>query len=343
MPAGALFRREQVRAAGGRRESPRVDALLRLRNNHPMALLAEDVVSMVLFARVVEERSFTAAAARLGMRKSTVSRRLAALESELGVRLLHRTTRRLSLTDAGLAFYQRCARVAAEADAAAALAHGLGGSPRGVLRVNAPTTLGTRYIAPAVGDFLRAFPEVQVELSVDDAPVDVTHGGQDVVLRVARKGPLDAAGTVAARKLASDRLVACASPAYFRAHPRPEVPEDLSQHHCLRYAQSPPHREWRFVRDGEPVYVPVPSSFSSNNGEVLRAATLAGVGLAILPRFSVADALEGGALEEVLPGFRLAELSVWALTPERKGTPARARAFVDFLAARFRKGLGRPL
>ena len=308
-----------------------------------MALLVEDVVSMVLFARVVEERSFTAAAERLGMRKSTVSRRLASLERELGVRLLHRTTRRLSLTDAGLAFYQRCARVTAEADAAAALAQGLGGAPHGTLRVNAPSVLGARYLAPAVGAFLQEFPQLKVELCVEDAQVDVLHGGYDVVVRVARKGPLQAEASTAARKLATDRLVVCASPAYLRGRPRPELPEDLSQHHCLRYAQNAPHQEWRFTRDGEPAYVPVPSSFSSNNGEVLRAAALAGLGLAVVPHFSVADALQSGALVEVLPDFRPAELAVWALTPERQGTPARARAFVDFLAARFRRGLGAPL
>ena len=308
-----------------------------------MALLVDDVVSMVLFARVVEERSFTAAAARLGMRKSTVSRRLAALEEDLGVRLLHRTTRRLSLTDAGLAFYQRCARVTAEADAAAALAQGLGGAPHGTLRVNTSSVLGVRHLAPAVGDFLRDLPQVQVELSVEDAPVDVLHGGYDVVVRVARKGPLQAQGSIAARKLATDRLVVCAAPGYFHGRPRPEVPEDLAQHHCLRYAQNAPHQEWRFVRDGEPAYVPVPSSFSSNNSEVLRAAALAGMGLGVLPRFCVADALASGALVEVLPDFPLDELVIWALTPERQGTPARARAFVDFLAARFRRGLGRAL
>jgi DNA-binding transcriptional LysR family regulator len=308
-----------------------------------MALLVEDVVSMVLFARVVEERSFTAAAARLGMRKSTVSRRLAALEKDLGVRLLHRTTRRLSLTDAGLAFYERCARVTAEADAAAALAQGLGGAPHGTLRVNGPSMLGTRHLAPAVGAFLQEFPQLKVELSVSDAQVDVLHGGYDVVVRVARKGPLKAEASIAARRLATDRLVVCASPAYLRGHPRPELPEDLAQHHCLRYAQNAPHQEWRFMRDGEAAYVPVPSSFSSNNGEVLRSAALAGLGLAVLPHFSVVDALASGALVEVLPEFRPAELVVWALTPERQGTPARARAFVDFLAARFRKGLGVPL
>jgi DNA-binding transcriptional LysR family regulator len=308
-----------------------------------MTASADDVMSMVLFARVVEERSFTAAATRLGMSKSAVSAQVARFEERLGTRLLHRTTRRLSLTDAGLALYQRCARIAAEADEAAALAQGLGQVPQGLLRVNASSTFAARHLAPAVRDFLALHPQVTVEFGVEDRFVDVTHGGYDVVVRIARKGQMTADPSVTARRLATDRLVVCAAPSYLAARGRPQTLEELVEHQCLRYTHNTPHEEWRFERDGTAAYIPVPSAFACNSGEVLYAAALAGTGLAILPGFLVAEALDSGALVEVLPGFSAAELGVWALYPGRRHVPARVRAFVDFLAARFRKGLSAAL
>lgn len=308
-----------------------------------MAASADDVVSMVLFARVVEERSFTGAAARLGMSKSAVSAQVARFEERLGAQLLHRTTRRLSLTEAGLELYQRCARIAAEADETAALAQGLGRELQGTLKVNAPVSFAVAHLADAVSDFLREHPRLRVELSVDDRFVDVAHGGHDVVVRIASREKLGEQ-SVTARRLATERLVVCASPAYLASRGRPREPEDLVNHQCLRYAHNTPHEEWRFEREGGTAYVPVPSSFSTNSGEVLRAATLAGMGLGILPSFMVADALASGALEEVLAGQLGTELGVWALYPGRRHVPAKVRAFVDFLVARYRRGLakGRP-
>lgn len=304
-----------------------------------MPASAEDVVSMVLFARVVEERSFTGAAAKLGLSKSAVSAQLGRFEERLGARLLHRTTRRLTLTDAGLELYQRCAALAAQADEAAGLAQGLSQKPQGTLRVNAPTVLGSRCIAPLLGDFLRAHSQLKLELVAEDDFVDVTHGGFDMVIRIARKGQLGAQRTEAARRLAADRLVVCGSPEYLSARGRPETPEDLVGHQCLRYMHNSPHQEWRFERGGSAAYVPVPSRLSSNSGEVLRAAALAGEGMAILPRFMVADSLAAGALEEVLKDAGWPELGIWALFPERRQLPAKVRAFVDFLAVRLKRSL----
>ncbi|MFN7132716.1 MAG: LysR family transcriptional regulator, partial [Myxococcales bacterium] len=164
-----------------------------------MAATAEDLVSMVLFARVVEERSFRAAAVRVGLSKSAVSAQIARFEQRLGTQLLHRTTRRITLTEAGLQLYERCARISAEADAAAALAHGLGEGMRGVIRLNAPVNLAVRHLAPAVRDFLALHPDVRVELSADDAFVDVLHGPHDLVIRVAARERLGAASATARR------------------------------------------------------------------------------------------------------------------------------------------------
>lgn len=302
---------------------------------------ADDVISMVLFARVVEERSFTAAAARLRLSKSAVSGQIARFEERLGTRLLHRTTRRLSLTEAGLELYERCARIAAEADETAALARGLGRELQGTLRINAPVIFGAMHLVGALGDFRQLHPELQVELTVEDQLVDVAHGGFDLVIRIASRERLrDLSAT--GRRLAIDQLIVVAAPSYLARHGRPRTPDDLVHHHCLRYLQKTPHAEWRFERSGAAAYVPVPSGFASNSGDVLRAAALAGMGLAILPSYMVVDALTSGALEAVLTDHKRDELGIWALYPSRRHVPGKVRALVDFLAARFRSGLGTP-
>jgi len=303
-----------------------------------MSATVEDLTSMVLFACVVEERSFTAAAARLGMSKSAVSAQLARFEKALGAQLLHRSTRRLSLTESGLALYPRCRALLDEADAAAALAHGLGRETTGLLRVNAPVSFGTTHLAPLVGDFLAIYPDMQVELTADDRHVDVLAGGFDVVVRISGRERLGSSPLLTARRLGEVQVVLCASPAYLEARGHPKVPEDLLRHHCLRYSHATPHEEWRFEVDGRPAYIPVESRFSSNSGEVLRAAAEAGLGITRLPHFLVAEALEAGTLEALtaLKGGGT-ELGVWALYPARGRAPAKVLAWVDFLAERLKE------
>lgn len=298
----------------------------------------EDLTSMVLFACVVEERSFTGAAARLGMSKSAVSAQLARFEKALGAQLLHRSTRRLSLTESGLALYPRCQALLEQADEAAALARGLGRETAGLLRVNAPVSFGTTHLAPLVGDFLAAYPDMQVELTADDRHVDVLAGGFDVVVRISGRERLGSSPLLTARKLGKVRFALCASPGYLKARGTPRVPEDLLRHHCLRYSHATPHQEWRFEIDGKPGYIPVQSRFSSNSGEVLRAAAEAGLGITRLPHFLVAESIEEGRLEELtaLKGSR-PELDVWALYPARGRAPAKVLAWVDFLAERLKE------
>lgn len=303
-------------------------------------LSADDLVSMVLFARVVEERSYTAAAERLGMRKSTVSRRITGLEQRLGVRLLNRTTRRLSLTDTGLELYRRCAKIAQEADEAARLAHGLGSEVRGVVKVNAPTLYGTRFLMPMIGEFLAQHREIEIALTLDDGFVDVVHGGFDVVVRIASDTRLRAGPGVGVRRIGSDRMIVCASPAYLRAHGKPATPEALAEHECLRYANNKPHEEWRFERDGEVAYVPVPSRFTATTAIAMLAATVAGVGISVGPSLMFEDDLARGALVELLPGLKAGRLSLYLLTPEPRSAPARVRAFTDFIAKHSKRSLG---
>jgi DNA-binding transcriptional LysR family regulator len=164
------------------------------------------------------------------------------------------------------------------------------------------------------------------------------HGGFDVVLRISSGPQLRADPGVGVRKIGTDRLMVCASPAYLKAHGRPQTPEDLVTHRCLRYGQQQPHVEWRFERDGKPAYVPVPSFFVSNNAEALREATVAGIGISIGPSFMFQADLDRGALVEVLPGMKAEQLSIFLLTPAPKNAPARVRAFTQFVAERAKRG-----
>jgi DNA-binding transcriptional LysR family regulator len=303
----------------------------------------DDLVAMALFARVVQEKSFTGAARRLSLSKSVVSARLAALEGRLGTRLLHRTTRRLTLTEAGVALYHRCARMLAEADEAAALAAGLGREPRGTLRVNAPVIFSQMYLGPLLARFLEQHPAVAVELTTADRFVDVAHEGFDVTIRISSARRLQD-GSAVVRKLGGGRplrQVVCAAPAYLAAHGTPAGVADLVHHRCLRYSLLAAAEEWRLrpPGGGREVTVPVSGSFAAGDGRVLREATLAGMGIAILPAFMIDDALAAGTLVPVLEGWTPAALALSALHPHGRTPPAKVRAFVDFVADWFRTGL----
>ncbi len=292
----------------------------------------DDILGMAVFARVVEARSFTDAAKRLGLAKSAVSARVARLEESVGVRLLHRTTRKLSLTEEGLAFYERCARLLAAADEAASVAEEAGGAPSGTLRVTAPLAFSQLHLAPALADFLAANPRVTVDLGAEDRLVDLVADGFDLAIRIGRIKE----STLVARKLAGDRLVVCGAPAYLARRGVPRAPADLLRHNCLRYANIPTRLDWRFRdRQGEVAIVPVTGSLIAGNGTVLREAAVAGLGLAVLPSHMIARELAAGQLKPVLTDFRRGEIGIYAVYPNRRHLPAKLRAFVDFLAARF--------
>ncbi len=295
----------------------------------------DDVAAMLVFARVIEQRSFTAAAAVLGLSKSVVSARVAALEQKVGVRLLHRTTRRLALTPAGMSFYERCARVAAEADEAAAVAAGVGEEPRGMVRLNAPVTFGQMFVPAAVAAFLREQPGVRVELSITDRFVDLVTDGVDLAIRIV--GTMRGASLMA-RKLASDRTVVCGSPEYLARRGTPTRPEDLVHHACLRYAQVRMSDEWRFLGQDATFRVPAEGPLVASNGTVLREAALAGLGLVVLPRHMVAAELQAGRLVSLLEeSFRSVELGIYAVHAHGQHPPASVRALMEFLATWFRR------
>ena len=248
------------------------------------------------FARVVDSGSFSAAAHRLGISKSAVSAHVQRLEERLGIRLLNRTTRRLSVTEAGAAYYRHCARILAEAEAAEQVASALQREPRGTLRISAPDSFGWMHVAPAVPAFLKRYPELSVDITLSPAHVNLVDEGLDLAIRI---GVLEDSPLVV-RKLAPSRLLVCAAPAYLEERGRPREPGDLAKHNCLCTSLLPWGDEWRLAGKRGEVRVAVGGSFRSNNAEMLRAAALDGIGIAVLPTWAVAEPLRAGALRRVL-------------------------------------------
>jgi DNA-binding transcriptional LysR family regulator len=292
----------------------------------------DDVTSMALFAAVVQRGSFTAAATHVGVAKSALSKRIAELEERLGVRLLTRTTRKLSLTEEGVRYYEHCAALLSSAGAADEAVAGLGQTPRGPLKINAPVTFAQMFLTAALARFLTANPDVAVELSTDNRIVDVIDGGYDVVIRICNA--LQASSLIA-RKLASDRLVVAASPAYFASHGRPESPADLISHNCLHYSLVPREGEWRFRGSSGPYSVPTRGNLSSSDGTVLRRAALEGLGIVVLPQFMVAADVAEGRLELAVEGHRRAEIGIYAVFASKRNLPARTKALLDHLSRDF--------
>ena len=292
----------------------------------------DQIASLALFARVVQHRSFSAAAREAGLAKSAVSRRIAELEQTLGVRLLHRTTRTLSLTEEGVRVHEHARALVASADAVQDVAGVATGAVRGTLRLNATVAFSQLYLTRAVVRFLALHPEVEVHLSTDDRLVDVVEGGFDVVFRIGRLTD----SSLVARRLATDRLVVCASPEYLARAGTPRVPADLLQHACLHYALVPRAAEWRFRQGNRTLEVSTRGAFSCTDGLSLRAALLAGAGLAAVPSMLVAEDVAAGRLHLVLEGARHAEFGIHAVTAHRTHVPPRVRALLDFLGTDFR-------
>jgi DNA-binding transcriptional LysR family regulator len=287
---------------------------------------------MAIFARVVEAGSFSRAAETLGVSKSAVSKQVARLEDRLGARLLNRTTRRLSLTEAGTAFYEGCRHVVDEAEAAEAAVTHLAQAARGTLHVNAPMTFGQQHVAPAMPDFLRQYPDLAVDLQLNDRTVDLVDEGFDVAIRVGELSD----STLIARRLAPLQTVICAAPSYLAERGRPERPEDLKAHDCLIYSYLTSGRNWRFQGPEGPIRVGVDGRLEANNGDALLSAARAGAGIAALPTFICGDDLRAGRLVALLsewldrsPG------GVYAVYPANRNVSPKVRVFIDFLAARF--------
>jgi DNA-binding transcriptional LysR family regulator len=284
------------------------------------------------FVRVAETNSFSEAARRLRTSKSAVSRHVAAIEADLGVRLLQRTTRSLTLTEAGRGYFERARAILADLAEADQSVSRMQAAPRGRLRVNAPMSFGYLHLAPAIPDFLVRHPEVSVELTMNDRFVDLVDEGFDIAVRI---GSL-ADSSLVARRLAPIRRAVCASPDYLATRGTPASPDDLGTHDCIGYTAAAAPQEWRFVdREGRPWPVAVTGRLTVNNGDAIRAAALGGAGIAYMPTFIVGGDLQDGRLASVLDAFIPQDMTLNAVYPHARHLSPKVRAFVDFLAERF--------
>jgi DNA-binding transcriptional LysR family regulator len=288
--------------------------------------------SMRIFAKVVEASSFTTASAGLGLSTSMVSQHVKQLEERLGGRLLNRTTRRMSLTEVGRAYYDRCKRLLSDLEEAESAVGQMQGTPRGELRVNATPVFGVLHLAPALADFATRFPSISVEVMLSDRIVDLVDEGFDLAVRVE---PLPDS-SLATRQIASCRMVICGAPAYFKKHGPPRTPADLANHNCLTFTGASYMRAWHLVSSkAEALDVSPKGNLRSNNAAVLLWAALEGQGLVAMPDYMVGDALTSGTLLTVLDDYAPPPLAIRAVYPHSRHLSAKVRTFVDFLAARF--------
>ncbi len=291
----------------------------------------DKLAAMHAFTRVVAAGGYAEAARQLGLTRSAVSKAVMELEHILGARLLDRTTRRVHPTEVGLAYYERCLAVLAEIEEAEILIAGLHEAPRGVLRINGPMSFGTAYLAGAVADFLASYPELKIELLLNDRFIDPLEEGVDVTIRI---GEL-ADSSLIARRIAATRMVFVAAPDYLARYGTPQTPDELARHRGLVYGQVGARTRWPMRRGDETVSVPVTAVMCANNGEVLREAACRGLGLALLPTVIVGDAVKAGHLRIVLAEFSPAPVPIHALYAPNRYLAAKTRLFIDFLAARF--------
>ncbi|KAA5605830.1 LysR family transcriptional regulator [Roseospira marina] len=288
---------------------------------------------MLTFVRVIEAGGVTGAAGRLNLAKSAVSRRLSDLEQRLGVQLVARTTRRMTPTETGRAYYERCVRILADLDEADQAVSSAEADLSGTLRVAAPLSFGVRHLSPALVAFLTEHPRIAVDLDLNDRAVNLVEDGFDLAVRIGRLSD----SSLIARRLAVVRRVIVASPAYWDREGRPTRPADLVGHQTMSYAHASDSETWAFLRaEGAGGAVGRPATrLRANNGDILAAMAEAGLGVAVLPTFLVNDAVLAGRLECVLPEVPLPPMDAWVLYPPTRHLSHRVRTFIDFMAARF--------
>jgi len=294
-----------------------------------------DFEALAIFAKVVELRSFAAAATELALSKATVSKAVTRLEGRLGARLFNRTSRRLALTDAGQKLAERAARLLSDGEAAENEALAQSATPRGLVRLAVPMTFGVKTVAPLLPEFLKQYPEVSIDLHLSDATVDLIGEGFDAGLRIARLPD----SSLIARRLCAMPRYTVAAPAYLKRYGRPTHPMHLAQHRCFAYTYLSTPDVWHYTNAaGEQASVRPGGPLRVNNGEALMPALIAGLGIADLPEFIAGDAVASGELEVILKGWKQTEGSLHLVMPPGGPRPARVEVLADFLAKHFAKG-----
>ena len=288
--------------------------------------------AITAFVRVVEAGSFVGAAERLGLSVSAVSRQVAELETHLAARLIHRTTRRLSLTESGRAFYERSLQLLADLEEAEALAGASTIAPRGTLRLSAPVTFGERHLAPAIAAFMARYSDMRFDIDLSDRASDLVDEGFDAAVRIGAIGSQNLVG----RKIGQTQMVCCAAPSYLERRGEPRVPGDLAAHDCLGYEYAPQRHVWVFRdRDGSTLPVRISGTAHANSGLLLTALAVDGAGIAYEPDFIVGPEVRAGRLRPILSTFRRLPSTIQVVYPSRRHLSAKVRTFADFLRDRF--------
>jgi len=288
--------------------------------------------AMRAFTQVVDANGFAAAARKMGLSRSVVNKQVINLEKQLGTRLLHRSTRQVTATETGLAFYERCKQILNDLDEAISSVTELQESPVGNLRINAPMSFGTLHLSKVIAEYMALYPEVHVELVLNDRFVDLIEEGFDITIRVGE--PLTSTSLIA-KDIAPARRVVCASRDYLNAHGEPSHPNELKQHRCLHYGYQDSGSQWRIIGPDYDQSVAINCVMWSNNGEVLRDAAINDQGIALLPTFIAGQALQTGQLTAILPNYSAVDISVSMLYPRHRHLSAKVRFFVDLLEKRF--------
>ena len=286
-----------------------------------------DLAGIAVFTEVAKQGGFTAAAKSLGLSKSTVSKQIARLEDRLGVRLLHRTTRRLSLTEVGRAYYERCRLIIDEASDAEQAVTQLHAEPRGTLKVNVPMSFGILHVAKILPAFMTLYPDLHVAMELNDRRVDLIEEGLDLAIRIGELSD----STLVARRIAPCRFAVIASPDYWNKFGRPKHPTDLPQYNSLIYTLRQRPQIWHFDGPDGPLDIQVSGTLHANNGDFLLQSALTGTGVYFCPTFFCGVHLAEGRLEQVLTDFPIRETSVYAVWPPSRHLSAKVRAFVDFM------------
>jgi DNA-binding transcriptional LysR family regulator len=296
-----------------------------------MELNMDRFTGLEVFAKVVEGASFAAAGRHLGMSPAMVTKHIQTLEERLGVRLLNRTTHRVSATEVGKSYYEYSLRILADLEEAEGAARDLQTAPRGLLKVTAPVSFGTRQLAPEIAEYLESYPGVSIDLSLENSYVDLLEKRFDLAIRL---GHLPSSSLIA-RKLGEVETILCASPGYLKKHDAPQTPHDLETQNCLLYS-AVPQSVWTFVNQGGELAVSnVSGRFLTNGADAICTLALKDAGVALVPDFLVADDLSAGRLLRLLPEYTTQATPIYAVYPHSRYLSAKARTFIDFLALQF--------
>lgn len=292
----------------------------------------DKLTSMLVFTKVAKAGSFASAAKELGLSRAMATKHVMQLENGLGIRLLNRTTRNLSLTEVGMVYLERCLQILDEMEEMEIAVTRLQTEPRGTLKVNATPFFGAYHLAPAIAAYMEAFPEVNVELVLQAGYIDLIEEGFDLAIHLDEMRD----SSLIARKLGSSQRIVCGSPQYLKKHGIPKTPDDLRKHNCLTNSSLPPRDQWQFsIPGGETTVVKVTGNMEANVADALRMAAINGLGLVLLPTYMVGQDIRKGRLSPVLTDYVPPPLEIHAVYPHRKHLSAKVRTFVDFLSERF--------